>query len=88
MKDAVNVQLTSNNEMHLLSELDALSSLVNKTREQKLTVFNSANASLIRKQDQHEELEEPASGRPRKDWAQIKAEAKALVQAGKKMAKQ
>ena len=48
------MQLTSNNEMHLLSELDALSSLVNKTREQKLTVFNSANASLIRKQDQHE----------------------------------
>jgi hypothetical protein len=54
VKDAVNVQLTSNNEMHLLSELDALSSLVNKTREQKLAVFNSANASLIRKQDQHE----------------------------------
>jgi len=36
MKDALNIQISSNNQMNLLSELESLGNIINKTKEDHL----------------------------------------------------
>lgn len=71
VKDAINVQLASNNEMHLLSELEAMGNLIKKTKEQQLMMKNESAASA------------PSSNERTKSWTSIKAEARAAIQANK-----
>lgn len=52
VKDAVNLQIASNNEMHLLSELEAVGDLINKTRQGQLVQKKSAKeASMVKQVD-------------------------------------
>ena len=74
------MQLASNNEMHLLSELEAMGNLLNRTRQEELIKKNESEHKL-------EQVQAPkdtaASDRRSKSWTSIKAEARAVLQAGK-----
>lgn len=74
-KDTVNVQLASNNEMHLLSELNQFSSMISNLSAAK-------NATLAKNDTKVEAIKQHEK---KKSWAEIKADAKAELDSKKSM---
>lgn len=84
MKDALNIQISSNNQMNLLSELESLGNIINKTKEDHLAKIQKPQEKVQQKNMSKNATEQD----PRtKSWAQVKAEAHAKLLLNKALSK-